>query len=180
MNDLQFLENGAVEVAQELIGWRLYKQDAGELIGGMITETEAYTQADAASHTFSGQTPRNEIMFGPAGHIYVYFTYGMHYCMNIVAGKIGYGEGVLIRSIQLDKGIETVRQRRGHKPDADLTNGPAKICQALDVSTKDNGGGLNKDVFILLPPSDKVPKIRRTKRIGIKKDAHRLWRFVAI
>src|SRR5438552_3901917 len=140
--NLDFLSNDAVKVARSLIGYELYVQEGSELIGGVISETEAYAQDDAASHTFNGRTVRNDVMFGPAGHIYVYFTYGMHWCMNIVAGPEGRGEAVLIRSIQPDKGLDTIRKRR-NRPDHELTNGPAKVCQALNVTGKDNGLKLN-------------------------------------
>lgn len=178
-DSLQFLEKSAVTVAKELIGWRLYvKQTDNTLVGGTIIETEAYTQVDAASHSYRGETKRTSTMFGPPGHIYVYFTYGMHYCMNIVTGKTGSGQAVLLRSLQLDKGVAIARQRRGFVADNQLTNGPAKICQALSVNMHDNGSLINDSRFILKPPIVPVSSVATT-RIGITKDRHRLWRFVA-
>jgi len=174
------LEQGAVAAASDLIGWRLYVREAdGTLTGGTIIETEAYTQEDAASHSSRGRTPRTDIMFGPAGHIYVYFTYGMHWCMNIVTGHEGYGEAVLIRALRPDSGLDYMRARRGNQPDSQLTSGPAKLCQALAVSGYDKGAALNHGRFALLPPDQPRPKVQATKRIGITKDTHRLWRFVA-
>ena len=176
-SDLLFLQESAVSVAKKLIGWHFYKRNIDELVGGVIVETEAYNQIDAASHTYIGQTQRNKVMFGKSGHLYVYFTYGMHYCVNIVSGKPGDGEGVLIRSLLPDSGIEFMRKRRSYRPDNELTNGPAKICQALNITLLDNGKAIDQDEFRLLPPNIK-PEVIATKRIGIKKDSHRLWRFI--
>src|SRR6478735_247431 len=148
----QFLARPAPEVARDLIGYRLYACEAdGSLTGGVIIETEAYTADDAASHSYRGETPRNRVMFGPAGHIYVYFTYGMHWCMNIVTGKKGEGEAVLIRALRPDQGLERITKRRHGRQG--LTNGPAKICQALAVTGSDNGQSLGAGRFVLLPPT---------------------------
>lgn len=178
---LDLLSEDTVEVAKQLIGWRIYAREAdSSLTGGTIIETEAYTQDDAASHSYRGKTAGNKTMFGPAGRIYVYFTYGMHWCVNIVTGPKGRGEAVLIRSIQPDSGIDTMRQRRGFRPDKELTNGPAKLCQALAITGKDNGAVLNQGRFVLKPPKHGLAfNIIATKRIGIKHDTHRQWRFVA-
>jgi DNA-3-methyladenine glycosylase len=177
MTKLTFLENSAVTVARILIGWRLYcVQSDGSVVGGIITETEAYNQNDAASHSYRGETPRTKVMFGPAGHVYVYFTYGMHYCMNIVTGPEERGEAVLIRSLQLDKGIAIARERR-QRPDSELTDGPAKICQALGVGRGDNGKSVNGERFKLEPPLREY-SIVATERIGIREAKERLWRFI--
>lgn len=178
--DLSFLEADSVQVARQLIGWRFYRKQGSVLIGGSITETEAYNQTDAASHSYRGETPRTKVMFGPAGHVYVYFTYGMHYCMNIVTGRVGEGSAVLLRAITPDEGIEIIRSRRGPRADSELVNGPAKLCQAMGVNANDNGKKLNGDDFILLPPIQLVTKVHATPRVGITKDVHRLWRFVAV
>jgi DNA-3-methyladenine glycosylase len=178
VDELLFLQQNSLSVAEKLIGWHFYKKTEDRLVGGVIIETEAYNQIDAASHTYKGQTPRNEVMFGPSGRIYVYFTYGMHYCVNIVTGARGQGEGVLIRTLTPDKGIELIRKRRGDRSDLELTNGPAKICQALDITIKDNGNIIDQNKFILTPPTKEFI-IATTTRIGIKKDTERLWRFVA-
>jgi DNA-3-methyladenine glycosylase len=175
--DLSLLEQDSVEVAQELIGWRLYHVEDGQHVGGTIIETEAYNQRDAASHSYRGETPRTKVMFGPAGYIYVYFTYGMHYCMNIVTGAPGEGSAVLIRALSPNEGVDTIRSRRNHQPDTQLTNGPAKVCQALAVTRLDNAKRLNDGEFLLLPPISNKPDVIATPRIGITKDTHRLWRF---
>ena len=168
----------AVKAARALIGYRIYVKEAdGSLTGGIITETEAYTANDAASHSYRGETPRNTVMFGPAGRIYVYFTYGKHWCMNIVTGEVGSGQAVLIRSILPDKNLELIRTRRKVKNDTELANGPAKICQALGVTGADNGEKLGEKRFTLHPPIRKIA-VASTERIGIKKDTHRPWRFI--
>lgn len=178
---MDILQQDAVTVARQLIGYRFYvKQTDGSLVGGIIVETEAYTAEDAASHTFRGETPRNKIMFGDAGRIYVYFTYGMHWCANIVTGQKGHGEGVLIRALIPDKGMAYIRERRNGRPDAELTNGPAKVCQALGITGADNGAIINGGRFVLLPPKGTPPQTKATTRIGIRQDRHRLWRFVAV
>lgn len=175
------LEQGAVEAAQGLIGWRFYRVEPdGSRIGGTIIETEAYMQDDAASHSYRGPTPRTAVMFGPAGRLYVYFTYGMHWCANIVTGVDGHGEAVLIRAIQPDEGMAIIQERRGNRPNAELTNGPAKFCQALGITGEDTGAVLNGDRFMLLPPVGAALKTQATERIGISQDTHRLWRFVAL
>lgn len=174
------LSQDAVTVARELIGAHLYvTMPNGEKVGGMIIETEAYNQDDAASHSYRGKTPRTEVMFGPAGHLYVYFTYGMHWCMNIVAGLDGRGEAALIRAIEPDNGVEVIRKRRNYRPDHELTNGPAKVCQALGITGENNGEKVNNGHIILLP-KDQEYQIQVTERIGINKDTHRLWRFIKI
>lgn len=177
---MEMLAQDAVTVARQLIGYRFYvRQGDGSLVGGVLIETEAYTAEDAASHTFHGETPRNKIMFGEAGHIYVYFTYGMHWCANIVTGHAGHGEGVLLRALTPDQGIDVIRKNRLGRPDSELTNGPAKLCQALGITGIDNGTLINGDRFMLLPPKGKPLHVKATTRIGIRHDRERLWRFVA-
>lgn len=175
------LMQGSVSAAEQLIGWRVFVKEAdGNLVGGAIVETEAYSQEDAASHTFNGETARNGTMFKEAGHVYVYFTYGMHWCMNFVTGPAGHGQGVLIRAIRPEAGIDIMRSRRGGKPYRQLTDGPAKVCQALGVSGADNGAVIGGDKFVVQPPvGDTELTVLPTERIGIKKDTHRLWRFIA-
>jgi DNA-3-methyladenine glycosylase len=178
---MDFLQQDSVTVARQLIGYRFYvKRDNGSLVGGMIVETEAYNSRDAASHSYRGKTPRTKVMFGEAGHLYVYFTYGMHWCFNIVTGPVNSGEAVLIRALVPDEGIEVIRKNRGGRPDKELTDGPAKVCQALGITGADNGAAVRGGRFILLPPVGAPPQTKATTRIGIRYDRHRLWRFVAI
>src|SRR5579884_3364094 len=138
MRQFDFLSQSAVEVAPRLLGCQLVRQIDGQRLVGRIVETEAYDQSDAASHSYKGRTPRTEVMFGPSGHLYVYFTYGMHYCCNIVVGDEGYGAAVLIRAVEPLKGIIFIEDRRG-KSGIEATNGPAKVCQALGIDRSLNG-----------------------------------------
>lgn len=163
--------------AKRLLGCWLVREINGQTLVGRIVETEAYHQRDAASHSYRGKTPRTEIMFGPAGFAYVYFTYGMHYCFNVVTGAAGEGSAVLIRAIEPIEGIDEMAKRRS-RGGVELTNGPAKLCQALAIN-----GELNKHDLRLSPlqiiaqPKLPASKIIATTRIGISKDTHRTWRF---
>jgi DNA-3-methyladenine glycosylase len=173
------LAGDAVEVAPRLLGCLLIRElEDGTRISGRIVETEAYHQSDAASHSYKGKTPRTEIMFGPPGFVYVYFTYGMHYCVNVVTGPEGEGSAVLIRAIEPVEGIERMRANRGGLETIQLTNGPAKLCQALQIDKQLNGHDLHTLPLQLRvqPPID-ASEIVTTTRIGITKDAHRPWRF---
>lgn len=150
----------------------------GEVLKARIVETEAYHQSDPASHTYKGKSARNAAMFGPAGHAYIYFTYGMHWCFNVTAGKEGEGAGVLIRAAEPLEGIETMRQLRSNVPDAQLTNGPAKLAQALAIDKSLYGHDVS------LPPlrvvnagTIPVQDITTATRIGISQAVHELWRF---
>jgi DNA-3-methyladenine glycosylase len=174
---LAFLEGSSVAAAQRLLGCVLERNIAGYVVRAKIVETEAYDQADVASHSYAGRTPRTDVMFGPAGHLYVYFTYGKHYCCNIVVGPAGHGAAVLLRGAEPLSGfeyMETQRQRRG----IELTNGPAKLCQALSIDRTMNGHDLRIGELRLLPQSE-LPEhaIVQTTRIGITKGKDLPWRF---
>lgn len=176
---MDFLHNNAVTVARQLLGCQFFVRELdGSLTGGVIVETEAYTSDDAASHSFNGKTSRNEVMFGFAGYTYVYFTYGMHWCVNIVTGSKGDGQAVLIRSLRITHNTSLVRKRRSERPDSELTNGPAKVCQGLGITGADNGLRVNEQRVILIPPESANQVVTASARIGISKDRHRLWRFV--
>ena len=128
---------GVLEVAPTLLG--AYVEHAG--VGARIAEVEAYDGAnDPGAHGFRGQTPRNSVMFGPPGHLYVYFTYGMHYCINVVCGAPGHAAGVLLRGGEIVHGIETARSRRGAAADRDLARGPARLAQALGFADLSRNG----------------------------------------
>lgn len=177
-SNLKFLEDDVVAAARRLLGCILIYEKGGVRMSGRIVETEAYHQTDAASHSYKGKTPRTEVMFGPAGHVYVYFTYGMHYCMNIVTGKMGEGSAVLIRALEPLEGLELMRGNRRGVSDAQLTNGPAKLCQALGISLAYNGHDVTKPPLRLeVGPMLSDNAIAVTTRIGISRDAHRKWRF---
>lgn len=130
-----FFARHSTEVAPDLLNKRFV---VGEC-AGRIVEVEAYSSDDPASHTFRGPTARNAAMFGPGGRLYVYFTYGMHHCVNIATGPEGNGQGVLLRAMTPLDGIELMRERRGPRPDRQLTDGPGKIAQAFGLTLADNG-----------------------------------------
>lgn len=168
----------AVEAARRLLGCELVRIQDGRTIRVRIVETEAYDQTDAASHSFNGRTQRTDVMFGPAGHLYVYFTYGMHYCANVVIGAEGYGAAVLIRAVEPLEGEEHLVERRKGKAGVELTNGPAKLCQALAIDKRLNGHDLAQSPLVLqMKPPLPGNKIIQTTRIGISRAIHEPWRF---
>ncbi|MCE7936971.1 DNA-3-methyladenine glycosylase [Candidatus Saccharibacteria bacterium CPR2] len=167
------------QAAPFLLGKYLVRTlDNGTQLTGKIVETEAYHQEDEAAHSFRGKTPSNSIMFGSAGYLYVYFTYGMHYCFNVVCGPKGSGEAILIRAIEPLKGIELMKKFRHTDKLHQLTNGPAKSAQAFQISKNLNGHDLKKPPFQLMQ-GDKVQTsdIVTTKRIGITKNTTANLRF---
>lgn len=173
-----FLNGRALEVAPQLLGCELEREVDGQLLRARIVEVEAYDQEDAASHSYRGQTPRTKVMFGPPGFLYVYFTYGMHYCCNIVVGPAGYGSAVLLRAIEPLSGQSSMASRRSGQTGYSLTNGPAKLCQALAVDKLLNGHNLRQAPLRLLPqPSLPKSEIVQTTRIGIKQAQSAPWRF---
>jgi DNA-3-methyladenine glycosylase len=158
-----------VALAPRLLGKVLRYKDCA----GIIVEVEAYTN-DAASHART-RTPRSRIMHETHGHVYVYFTYGMHHCMNITAGKdVG---GILIRAVEPTEGIEKMQRRRGVKGAKNLTNGPAKLTQAFGVNLTHNGIPLGKDFIIEDAPSLPKGRISVGPRIGIRNATDLPWRF---
>jgi DNA-3-methyladenine glycosylase len=129
MSDFDLLNTSASKAAILLLGCELERNLNGQVLRGRIVETEAYDQMDSASHSFRGKTQRTEVMFGQAGYLYVYFTYGMHYCSNVVVGPEGYGAAVLIRAIQPLSGLGQMMQRRNNIQGPNLTNGPANYAK---------------------------------------------------
>ena len=164
----------APDVARALIGASLFVDG----VGGVIVETEAYDQDDPASHTFSGPTARNAVMFGPPGRAYVYRSYGLHWCLNVVCRPAGHGAGVLIRAIEPTAGIETMRERRGLEPLRLLCSGPGRLGQALGITHDVNGARLDRTPFRVVVPSGEPLAIASDVRIGISKARERPWRFV--
>lgn len=177
-NELQnLLEQPAEIVAPLLLGCILERKIAGQTIRVRIIETEAYDESDAASHSYKAKTSRTNVMFGPAGRLYVYFTYGIHYCCNIVTGREGEGSAVLVRAVEPLEGVEFMKMNR-NKSGLDLSNGPAKLCQALTIDKNLNGHNLQHSPLILRPqPALSTTKITQTTRIGIAKAVDRPWRF---
>jgi len=172
-----FLNGRASDVAPRLLGCILERELDGEVVRVKIVETEAYDETDAASHSYKGRTQRTDIMFGPPGHLYVYFTYGMHYCCNIVAGGEGTGAAVLIRAVEPLSGIEVMETHR-LQSGVQLTNGPAKLCQALAINKSLNGHDLTKEPLrLIVEPALANEAIEQTVRIGISKAKDVPWRF---
>lgn len=178
MQDWSVLSGPAEQVAPRLLGSLLVRELHGRQLVGRIVETEAYDQTDAASHSYHGRTPRTDVMFGPAGHLYVYFTYGMHHCMNIVCGAQGQGAAVLIRAVEPLEGESCMIENRGGKTGVLVTNGPAKICQAFAINKQWNGHDLRTAPLQLrLQPTLSLAEIVQTTRIGIRQAADVPWRF---
>ncbi len=178
----EFFEKDTIKIAKNLIGKVLTYETKKGAISGIINETEAYTEEDEASHTYGGKnTPRTKTMFEKGGHLYVYFTYGMHYCCNVVTEKKDRGCAVLIRSVIPINGIEIMKEARNYKPKdlKNLTNGPAKLCQAYGINKKHNGINLvDKDSKIYIEDLGHKPRnIENTKRIGISRGKDKIWRF---
>jgi DNA-3-methyladenine glycosylase len=174
-------------VARELLGKVLVRRIGERQLMARVVETEAYCQNDPASHSFRGLTRRNEVMFSKGGHLYVYFTYGMHFCANVVTGPVGKGEAVLLRAVEPIEGIDVMlrnRMRRSHRTKRageygkSLTNGPAKICEALKIGRKENGIDLLGDeIYLLDAPRPRLTAIATSTRIGIRVGETTLWRF---
>jgi DNA-3-methyladenine glycosylase len=178
-----FYRRSTLTVARELMGQRLVRVVDGQRVSGLIVEVEAYIgEDDAACHAARGRTPRNEAMYGPPGHAYVYFIYGMHHCLNAVAEEEGFPAAVLIRALDPLEGLEIMRRHRPGKPDRELTSGPAKLCQALAIERGFNGVDLCTGEVLFIEEGRMVAQeeIGASPRIGIKADelARSVpWRF---
>jgi DNA-3-methyladenine glycosylase len=181
----EFAARPTLLVARALLGKVLVHDTRGGLTAGRIVEVEAYRgPADRAAHTFGGRrTPRNETMWGPAGHLYVYFTYGMHYCCNVVTRGDGLPEAVLLRALEPLDGLALMRRRRGNAAlaDAALCRGPANLCRAMGIDRRADGIDLTRGRLVLLDaPATPDRRIARSPRIGVAyagADAALPWRF---
>lgn len=172
-----FLNEDATTVARKLLGCFLVRHIGDHLIRARIVETESYDEKDAASHSFNGRTARTDVMFGESGHLYVYFTYGLHYCCNVVTGAVGEGSAVLIRAVEPIEGRDFVEFHRG-RTGIEATNGPAKLCQALDIDKRLNGHNLQYFPLRLESgPPMPARSIMTAPRIGISKERDALRRF---
>ncbi|MCX7798510.1 MAG: DNA-3-methyladenine glycosylase [Melioribacter sp.] len=182
---VEFYKRDIHTVAKELLGKLFVRKIDDNYLIGKIVEVEAYDgRIDEAAHSFKGRTKRNETMFQEGGRLYVYFTYGMHFCANVVTGQEGIGTAILMRAMEPIEGIEQMAINRYNKKNIinkeiiNLMNGPAKICQALSITNKDNGTLLTSDtIFILNQPKLKNSQIAISKRIGIKKSVDLPWRY---
>ena len=175
-----FLTEPVDDVARKLLGCVLEREVDGRIVRVRIVETESYDQDDEASHAYRGQTARNATMFKAAGHLYVYFTYGMHHCCNIVTGREGRGSGVLIRAVEPLDNIEYIEEKRG-MTGVNITNGPGKVAQALGIDRRLDGHDLRMSPIKLVAGSLRPGEIIGTSpRIGISKakDVHRRF-FIA-
>ncbi|HEX5439916.1 MAG TPA: DNA-3-methyladenine glycosylase [Ktedonobacterales bacterium] len=177
-----FYARPTLDVARDLIGKTLYRQTPDGVTAGVIVETEAYVAAiDPAAHGYRGKTPRNAVMFGPPGRAYVYFTYGMHYCLNVVTEDDGVAAAVLLRALEPTVGLPLMRSRRGERiADRDLARGPGRLCAALALTVTDNGLDLQGNALWLTETPDFPPDapVVATPRIGITQAADWPWRFV--
>jgi len=175
----KFYQRDTVVVAKELLGKKLTRKIGNYEISGTIIETEAYRHKDdPASHAFRNITDRNKVMFGEVGIAYVYFTYGMHHCFNVVAKKMKVPAGaVLIRGIIPEKGIKKMQENRNIKNLKNLTNGPAKLTQALEITKEHYGIDLTKKTEIYIEEGLEVKKIKKSTRVGIKNGKEMLWNF---
>lgn len=175
-NDPSGVLQQALQAARLLIGWTLAAPDG---TAGIIVETEAYTRDDPASHSFNGETHRNRSMFLGAGHAYVYRSYGIHFCMNVVTGSPGDGAAVLLRALQPVAGLEAMARRRGTDDPRRLCSGPGRLCQALGIDARHDGVPLLvREGLRLTPPNRQVePLVAVGTRIGITKAADWPRRF---
>jgi len=184
----KFFIQPVLAVAKELLGKVLIKKDGNQSLAGRIVEVEAYDgRIDKASHSFIGKTKRNEVMFNEGGYFYVYFTYGAHFCCNVVTGKKDHGAAVLIRAVEPLIGIDEMiknrfgRELKSEKEIYNLTSGPGKVCKAFGFNKDHSGLDLtDSDVLIVDQPKIKKSKIGISKRIGITKSVNLPWRFFEI
>jgi DNA-3-methyladenine glycosylase len=167
-----FFARSVHEVAPELIGATLLVGG----VGGTIVEVEAYDQDDPASHSFRGRTARTASMFGPPGHAYVYRSYGIHWCINLVCAEDGRAEATLVRALEPTRGLDAMRERRGLTAPRALCSGPGKLCQALGISRVHDGLALDEPPFELLA-ADEAPPLAVGQRVGITRAVEHPWRY---
>jgi DNA-3-methyladenine glycosylase len=161
-------------VARELVGATLLVDG----VGGIVVEAEAYAPDDPASHSFRGRTARNATMFGPPGHAYVYRSYGVHHCLNLVCGEVGHGAAVLLRALEPTHGVDEMRARREVEDERLFCSGPGRLCQALGVTLEHDGLPLDRRPFRLLERTRDLDVVATT-RIGITRATELRWRYVA-
>jgi DNA-3-methyladenine glycosylase len=175
-----FYDRPVLEVARDLLGAVVTRSTHDGTVRLRLTEVEAYAGAiDPASHAFRGQTPRNATMFGPPGHAYVYFTYGMHYCVNLVCSPPGEASAVLLRAGEVIDGLDLARSRRPRMPDRDLARGPARLTLALALDRSDDGLDVCGGSGLTVGPGEPVAAadVRTGPRVGVSQGATEPWRF---
>ena len=177
-----FFARAAPRVARALLGKLLVHEHAAGLTVGRIVETEAYDESDPASHSHRGKTARNAVMFGPPGHAYVYFTYGMHWLFNVSCGREGFGAAVLIRALEPVCGVDLMRARRERGKrlaERELCRGPARLVEAMAITRAHNGVDLTRGPLRFAAPEHRPRRLSIAvgPRIGISKGEHEPWRF---
>jgi DNA-3-methyladenine glycosylase len=178
--DREFFDRQVDEVAPELLGCVLLSASFAGEVAVRLTEVEAYAgPLDPASHAFRGRTARNAVMFGPPGHAYVYFTYGMHFCVNLVCGPEGASSAILLRAGEVTTGVELARERRPRSSVRNLARGPARLCQALAIDRDLDGADVCSDgpLRILTGASVDPSSVRRGPRTGVSSAKGVPWRF---
>ena len=189
----EFFSGPSLQIASRLLGCVLEHQTPAGLVAVLLTDVEAYEgSADPASHSYRGRTARNGVMFGPPGHAYVYFTYGMHFCVNLVCLPAGTSSAVLLRAGRIVEGTSLAAARRlagrpaARVPDRDLARGPARLCQALGIDRAQDGADVCDPASPLRvrpgppgppPPGPPRPRVSRGPRVGVSSAADRPWRF---
>jgi DNA-3-methyladenine glycosylase len=173
----ELLDGPVLDVAPRLLGATLRHVTDEGAVAVRLAEVEAYDGPDdPGSHAYNGRTRRNEVMFGPPGRLYVYFTYGMHFCCNIVVGPEGRPSAVLVRAGEVVEGAELAQARRPRSSERDLARGPARLCQALGIDLSHNGADLSHGP-LTLTPGDPPSRPRTGPRVGLRQAADRPWRF---
>ena len=171
-----FFARSALEVARDVIGCTFLFGGAG----GRIVETEAYRQDDPCCHGYRGRTDRNAVLFGPPGHLYVYFTYGMHFCANVASEEEGVAAGVLLRALEPEHAVEEMAARRGTLEPRLRASGPARLAQALGIGRAQNGLPVWLPPLAILPRPAGAPgpEVVTTARIGVRGGDQKPWRFI--
>lgn len=172
------LAGRVLDVAPRLLGAVIAHETRDGLVAVRLTEVEAYDGPnDPGSHAHNGRTARNQVMFGPPGHLYVYFTYGMHHCANVVVGTEGDPAAVLLRAGEVVDGVALAERRRRRATERDLARGPARLCQALGVDLTHNGADLACGPLRLTVAETPAADVRTGPRVGLRRAADRPWRF---
>lgn len=173
-----FYARPAVIVAPQLLGKVLARETSDGLVRGRIVEVEAYTgESDPGSHAYRGPTPRNRVMFGPPGHVYVYISYGTHFCMNVVTDTMGIAGAVLLRALEPLSGIEIMEANRGRKRLVDLCDGPGKLCQAFGITLAENGEDLGGDRMWIENDGFVAEAVETSTRVGLSNGRELPLRF---